>query len=102
MKMNDEYMTVQRYRGPQEALDEIARELNVRSRCFPKWIADGRVCKTDAYDRLDRLASAHQLILMLLEDDPHAQIATLIARYQCDYVGNGRVTSSGDKTAPEQ
>lgn len=94
-------MTVQRYRGLQEALDEVERELNVRSRCFPKWVADGRMCQTDAHDRLDRLASAYKLILMLLKDDPQAQIATLIAKYQCDYVGGGRVTSSGDKTEEE-
>lgn len=46
----------------QEAVDELTRELNVRRRCFPRWIADGRVSQTDAQDRLDRLASALELI----------------------------------------
>lgn len=41
-----------------EAKDEIERELNVRARCFPRWVEDGRVSHTDATDRLDRLASA--------------------------------------------
>lgn len=49
-------------RCKQEAVDELTRELNVRRRCFPRWVADGRVSATDAQDRLDRLASAIELI----------------------------------------
>lgn len=39
----------------QEAVDELTREYNVRARCFPRWVDEGRVSKTDAQDRLDRL-----------------------------------------------
>jgi hypothetical protein len=41
-----------------EAIDEVQRELNVRMRCFPRWIEDGRVSGTDAQDRIDRLQTA--------------------------------------------
>lgn len=59
------HMTVKNYRSVQEALDELERELNVRSRCFPRWIEDGRVSRTDAQDRLDRLATAFKLLEQL-------------------------------------
>lgn len=55
-------MQVKRERPAQEALDELQREFNVRARCFPRWIDDGRVSATDAQDRLDRLASAIEII----------------------------------------
>lgn len=48
-----------------EALDEVHRELCVRKRCFPRWILDGRVSKTDAQDRIDRLATAFDLLSSL-------------------------------------
>lgn len=51
-------MEVLRTRILDEALDELEREFNVRSRCFLRWIAEGRMSKTDAQDRLDRLFSA--------------------------------------------
>ena len=42
----------------EEAFDELVRERNVRIRCFPRWVAEGRMSKTDAHDRLDRISSA--------------------------------------------
>lgn len=41
-----------------EAIDECYRELNIRRRCFPRWIEIGRASRTDAQDRLDRLMTA--------------------------------------------
>lgn len=55
-------MTVQRERTDQEALDELRREFNVRARCFPRWVQDGRVSATDAQDRLDRIAWAIEIL----------------------------------------
>jgi len=75
------WMEPKRVRDIQEALDEVHRELMVRKRCFPKWIGDGRVSETDAQDRVDRLASAHDLL----------------KEYQVHLTGNG-VTRTGDKT----
>ena len=41
-----------------EAIDEIFRELQVRKRCFPRWIEDGKISRTDAQDRIARQESA--------------------------------------------
>lgn len=56
-------------RDKQQALDELTRELNVRRRCFPRWVADGRVSATDAQDRIDRLASAIELLSGMSSED---------------------------------
>lgn len=72
--MNEANMTVSEYRPLTEALDEVERELNVRSRCFPRWVQDGRVSRTDAKDRLDRLATALRS-LELLRDAPEGMTA---------------------------
>ena len=50
-------------RIPQEALDDLERELNVRARCFDRWVAEGRMSSTDAKDRIERMATAHKLLL---------------------------------------
>lgn len=55
-------MEPQGERSKQEALDELNRELNVRRRCFPRWIDLGKVSHTDAQDRIDRLATAISLL----------------------------------------
>lgn len=51
----------------QEAADECERELNVRLRCFPKWIDDGRLSKSDAKDRCRRLLKARALLQNVLD-----------------------------------
>ena len=45
-------------RSAKEAYDELDRELSVRDRCYQGWVKDGRLSKTDARDRYDRLKSA--------------------------------------------
>lgn len=60
--MDGERMTAKRMRNKAEALDELNREFNIRSRCFSRWIDDGRLSKTDAQDRLDRLATAIEIV----------------------------------------
>lgn len=77
----DAWMEPKVIRSLQEAIDEVYRELCVRKRCFPRWITEGRVSSTDAQDRVDRLATAHELLTTLARDG-----------------GEQRVTSSGDKT----
>ncbi len=54
-----------------EALDEVNRELAVRRRLFPRWILDGKISRTDALDRLERLetASFHLSKLCDLRDE---------------------------------
>lgn len=45
-------------RSLQEAYDECHRELQVRLRCFDRWVTEGRVSASDATDRLQRMAKA--------------------------------------------
>jgi len=54
-------------RSLEEAVDELRRELQVRDRCFPGWVADGRIARTDARDRYDRLKTA---IIIMERDHP--------------------------------
>lgn len=77
--MQEQTMTVKTYRTGQEALDELERELNIRARCFPRWISEGKVSRTDAQDRLDRLATAHCFIESLMVADMHAAVADVWA-----------------------
>jgi hypothetical protein len=86
---NPDSLKVSRYRPLQEAVDEVERELNVRSRCFPRWITDGRVSRSDACDRLDRLATAFLWLNAVLSAAPELQ-ATIMPK---------DVTSSGDLPA---
>ena len=68
--MNEGTMEPRTERTKQEALDELQRELNVRKRCFPRWIGDGRLSATDAQDRLDRLATAVTLLQGVVVETP--------------------------------
>lgn len=52
-----------------EALDELKRELAVRDRCYPGWVRDGKLARTDARDRYDRLKSA---VLLIEREHPEA------------------------------
>ena len=61
--MEDKLMEPKSIRSKQEALDELNREFNVRRRCFARWVLDGRLSATDAQDRLDRLASAIDMLV---------------------------------------
>jgi hypothetical protein len=53
-----------------EALSELERELQVRERCFPRWVAEGRVSRIDARDRLDRQKKAVIILRALLDNYP--------------------------------
>ena len=61
--MDSEVMEAKTIRPKQEAMDELNREFNIRRRCFPRWVKDGRVSATDAQDRIDRLATAIQMLV---------------------------------------
>jgi hypothetical protein len=45
-----------------EALSELERELQVRERCFDRWIAEGKISRIDAFDRFERMATAWRLL----------------------------------------
>lgn len=54
-------------RTSREALDEVAREIQVRERCFPRWITEGRVSNSDAKDRLQRLIKAANILASAID-----------------------------------
>jgi hypothetical protein len=74
--MSEDKMLAKTKRPLAEALDELRREFNVRSRCFPRWIADGRVSGTDAQDRIDRLASAIDVLEELANPQASVEVRT--------------------------
>lgn len=51
---------------PQQAYDEAMRELEVRSRCYPKWTKEGKISYTEATERFKQQAG----IVALLADFP--------------------------------
>lgn len=81
--MSEENMKVRSYRPFEEALSEVERELNVRSRCFPNWINQGKVNRVDAQDRLDRLASAF-VILNSVSEEMREKFDTMIEERNAD------------------
>ena len=60
----------------EEALAEIERELQVRERCFPRWIAEGRISKIDARDRLQRQKYAQEILQAALDTSTAADDIT--------------------------
>jgi hypothetical protein len=63
----------------QEAYDEAMRELQVRERCYTKWVKDGKISRTEARQRFNAQAT----ICKILADLPDV------------------VTSSGDTTTDD-
>lgn len=53
-------------RSLEQALDECRREQGVRHRCFPGWVKDGRLSRSDAKDRLERMDAAVQFLAVML------------------------------------
>jgi len=49
-------------RSIHEAISEVNRELQVRVRCFPRWIKEGKVDAVEAEDRIDRLTAAKHFL----------------------------------------
>lgn len=52
---------------PVQAYDELIRELQVRERCFPKWVREQRISPSDARDRLERIKKACELLFEIPE-----------------------------------
>lgn len=45
-------------RSLEEAMSEVNRELQVRRRCYGRWIQDGKLSSVEATDRVERLEKA--------------------------------------------
>lgn len=54
-------------RSADEALAEVEREMQVRERCFVRWIEEGRVTRVDAKDRLQRLKKAQAMLAKIVD-----------------------------------
>ncbi len=52
---------------PTEAWSECEREIQVRVRCYDKWIGDGKIAWADARDRLARLGEASRMLKEIIE-----------------------------------
>ena len=50
-----------------EAVGEVQRELLVRTRCYPRWVEEGKLSKIDARDRMDRQNLAVEILQMGLD-----------------------------------
>jgi hypothetical protein len=50
-----------------DAYVEIAREVQVRERCYSKWIAAEKITETDARDRMRRSCKACSLLAALVD-----------------------------------
>lgn len=62
----------------QEAADEVLRELGVRDRCYPKWMDTGKLSKTEAKDRMNRMSTALYIcnaLITALENQPGGLVA---------------------------
>lgn len=60
-------------RGLREAVSELKRELNVRNRCYDRWVEDGKIDQVDAIDRLDRLWTAIGILEAVQADADSAE-----------------------------
>ena len=49
------------------ALGECQRELQVRERCYPRWVEEGKMSRIDAKDRMSRQILATKLLSLLLD-----------------------------------
>lgn len=41
---------------------EVEREIQVRARCYPRWVSEGKLSEFEAAERLERLKGALQLM----------------------------------------
>jgi len=59
----------------EEACSEVQREINVRRKCFDRWVAEGRITDTDARDRFERLTSSWHYLKRCLDGEAPADPA---------------------------
>jgi hypothetical protein len=49
------------------AIGEVNRERQVRERCYPRWVAEGKLSKIDAKDRLARIINAEEIMQLVID-----------------------------------
>ncbi len=74
-------------RNLHECVSEIRRELDVRRRCFGRWVTEGKIDQVDAVDRFERLHSALAFLEALRDATPdHVTSDTAATAAQCDTI----------------
>lgn len=53
---------------------ELTREIQVRDRCYGRWVAEGRLAKSDATDRYNRLQVGLALVTKVLDCYPQVDV----------------------------
>ena len=71
-------------RSLEEAHSEVERELQVRNRCYDRWVSDGKMSKIDAKDRKERLETALAFLEDLLGEASKVADLTDVAREMAD------------------
>ena len=65
----------------QEAASELRRELNIRRRCYGRWIADGKLDEIEATDRMERMETAlgvvERAVLLAACSGPYEELETV-------------------------
>jgi len=72
-----------------ESISEVKRELQVRLRCYDRWVEDGKLTDVDATDRYCRLQSALSYLEAVRDGEIELRVATLVPEV---------VTNTVDKT----
>lgn len=63
----------------EESISELQRELQIRTRCYPGWVRDGKLTRTDATDRAERLEAALGFLEASLAEHEQNKLDTLPA-----------------------
>lgn len=66
-------------RSLEEAKSELTREMNVRTRCYDRWVTEGRLTSVDAKDRLDRINAALHYLSMFAQDSESGALTRVMA-----------------------
>jgi len=61
------------------ALGEVQRERQVRARCYPRWVDEGKMSRIDAKDRMSRQILAEEILSLVLDIALNKQDSTATA-----------------------
>lgn len=62
-KFGDYTISQHQKRDITQQIDEVQRETDVRRRIYDRWVADGKLSRSDAHDRLERQLSVWKTLI---------------------------------------
>lgn len=68
-------------RSPNEALDEVTRELNVRTKCYDRWVSEGKMTQTEAQNRFDGMVTAAVILKTMIAGLPRSEAEKPLDRF---------------------